>query len=128
MSLLNGITVLVVEDDEILREILVDIFKSEGAIVVEAANGKIAFECIKSQNFDVLFSDVRMPVEDGVSLIKNIRSYLNIDTKIFFCSGFHDLTDQEIKTLGVLEVFQKPFDQNKIVSRVASFFVVGRSG
>ncbi|TXF88052.1 response regulator [Neolewinella aurantiaca] len=66
-------SVLVVEDNEELRQTIVDIL-SDDFNVLEAANGREGFEQAKQHTPRVIITDLVMPVGDGLSLIKNVRS------------------------------------------------------
>ncbi len=61
-----------------------------------------------------------MPDGDGISLIKNIHTHLTEKPKIFICSAFNDLSAEELKELGVVAVFSKPFDRKKMIETIAS--------
>ncbi len=118
MKALDKISILVVDDEEALREILIEELTYHGATVVGADNGTLAFELLKKQTYDVVISDVRMPGGDGINLLKDIDRALFPKPKIFLCTGFSDLSELNAKNLGVLEVFPKPFDMEKMVQSV----------
>ena len=73
---LLGANILLVEDNELSMEISIDILKSEGANVVEAENGKVAYDIFKASepfSFDVIIMDVCMPEMDGITATREIR-------------------------------------------------------
>lgn len=111
--------ILIVEDEDYLRELLRDIFEFEGASVTEAGNGTQAWNLLQTSNFDIIFSDVRMPGGDGVSLMKNIQSHLPYHPACYFCSGFNDVDDVQLKALGVLKMFPKPFNTEELITTLA---------
>lgn len=117
----TGISILVVEDEELLREIVMEEFQDLGADVYGAEDGRSAFKMLEDKDFDIVLSDVRMPRGDGVELIKNIQSLTN-KPKVFLCTGFSDLTFDEAQKYGVLEIFSKPFNMKTIVDRIGSSF------
>lgn len=127
MISLAGKLILVVDDEQMLREILVDELSMLGAQVLESENGTLAFELLKKRNFDVLISDVRMAGGDGLKLLNNIKEYLPIKPKLFLCSGFNDITKDSAKFLGVIEVFPKPFDADKIAQSVSEALQISGS-
>lgn len=124
MAILNTKKVLVVDDEEMIRDILNDYLSSLGAVVETAANGKDAFEKIKNNNFDILLSDVRMPGGDGVSLIRQIHTEIINEQKpkIFICSGFNDLTKKDAESLGVIKMFTKPFSLEQLTQEILKTF------
>jgi len=65
--------VLLVEDALIFRKILNALLVDIGAIVVMAENGQEALDCMENQSFDLVISDIEMPIMDGFELATNIR-------------------------------------------------------
>ncbi len=118
MNQLDGIRVLVVDDEDELREIFVDEFRSVGAVVFEARQGVEAMEVLRREKIDVVLSDVRMPGGDGISLMKNIDKEIRPKPLMFLCSGFSQHSSDEMKAIGVLEIFGKPFDWDMILSAI----------
>ena len=72
--------ILVVDDEDIIRESLSFILKKEGYIVDEAENGKVAYDKLKENSFDLVISDLEMPVMKGTQLLEEIKK-LDIDRK-----------------------------------------------
>lgn len=71
---LDGVRVLLVDDEADSRDLLNLVLDSCGAVVTTANSAAAALESIKQEKFDVLVSDIGMPEEDGFSLIKKIRN------------------------------------------------------
>jgi CheY-like chemotaxis protein len=71
--------VLLVDDDEFVREALRDYFVECGAVVVTADSGRMAFDVFMQAPPDVLVSDIRMPGEDGFWLIAAVRALTPAD-------------------------------------------------
>lgn len=71
---LNGVKVLLIDDEADSREMLGVILKSCGAEIVEASSAAEALNVIKHQSFNLIISDIGMPDEDGFSLITKIRN------------------------------------------------------
>jgi DNA-binding NtrC family response regulator len=118
MNQLKGINVLVVDDEDELREIFVDEFRAVGAVVHEARHGVEAMEVLRREKIHVVLSDVRMPGGDGISLMKNIDKEIRPKPLMFLCSGFSQHSIDEMKGLGVIEIFGKPFDWDTILSSI----------
>jgi len=66
-------TILVVDDSKPTRDIESDIFLSEGYIVDTAADGANALKAVKTKHYDLICTDIRMPVMDGFMLIENLK-------------------------------------------------------
>jgi DNA-binding response OmpR family regulator len=118
MRSLKTATVLVVDDEDELREIFVDEFRATGAKVFKARQGVEALEILRREQIDVVLSDVRMPGGDGISLVRNIDKEITPKPVMFLCSGFSEHSYDEVRALGVVDVFGKPFDWNKIVNSI----------
>jgi CheY-like chemotaxis protein len=71
---LEGLRVLVVDDEADTRELLAAMLKSCGAHVIQAASAAEAFEQMERARPDVLVTDIGMPEEDGYSLLARIRA------------------------------------------------------
>ena len=73
-AMLEGLTVLVVDDDQDARELMRAVLQQRGARVVGAASTDEALKLLRTGNADVLLSDVEMPGEDGYALIQKVRA------------------------------------------------------
>ncbi len=71
---LSGMLILVVDDEEDTRQLLVQSLTFYGATVITAGSAKEAFAEVQTKNPDVMVSDIGMPDEDGYSLIRRIRA------------------------------------------------------
>jgi two-component SAPR family response regulator len=102
--------ILIVDDDETLRQSLVMLLKSEGHEVTEAADGEKALEQAKRHYFDLVLCDVRMPGIDGIETISRLRA--SIDDAHFVVMTGYASEDAPIKALrlGVDDYLTKPFD------------------
>jgi two-component system response regulator PilR (NtrC family) len=65
-------SILIVEDEEVLRESLAGLLGEEGYDVVQAANGKVACDIVLERPVDLVLSDVRMPEMDGIAMLGHI--------------------------------------------------------
>lgn len=70
---LNGLRVLVVEDDPDARELVSTILADAGAVVESASSAAEGFEAVRTFQPQLLLSDIGMPGEDGYSLIRRVR-------------------------------------------------------
>jgi CheY-like chemotaxis protein len=116
-------TVLVVDDEPLLLDIFGEWLQEEGCRVLTAGDGAAALETLHSHHVDVIVSDVRMPVMDGIHLLKNLTTYgcLPRSThppKMIFISAFTDLEPREAYGLGVECILQKPVERAQFVGAV----------
>lgn len=85
--------ILAVEDESEYLEMLQEVMKSLGHTLMIASNGAEALTALEGQQTDVIISDVKMPVMDGLELHKRVRQkpgYAN--TPFVFLTGVDDLT------------------------------------
>ncbi len=115
---LEGLKVLVVEDNPVNRLVLKAMLEPKGADLAYAENGALAVEQTKQQAFDVILMDIHMPVMDGVEAIKVIRAdaeNLNVATPAYaVTAGALDAQIQEFKLAGFTGYEPKPIDQDKL--------------
>ncbi|MDP4266735.1 MAG: response regulator [Bacteroidota bacterium] len=104
---------LVVDDFRSIRTVVATILKKEGFTVTEAENGLDALKYLDgSIKFDIIISDVDMPVMGGIPLIKELRtksSYKNTSV-IMLTSNPIERKINEIQGLNIKEWLVKPFD------------------
>jgi CheY-like chemotaxis protein len=120
---LKGATVLVVDDEPMLLDIFGEWLQEEGSRVLTAGDGAAALQMLWNHHVDVIVSDVRMPVMDGILLLKNLKTYSGLSRsnhlpKMIFISGFTDLEPREAYDLGVEALLQKPVDRARFVGAV----------
>lgn len=121
MSALSGRTILVVDDEELLREVLVEEFGAHGAKVVTAANAVEALDRLREQSFDAVFADLKMPGGDGLTLLEK-ASKLDRTPLLFLCSGLTDISVKEVRRLGIAAIIKKPFDCAAMIRTVSEAF------
>ncbi len=66
-------SILLVEDEKMLRESLAELLRQEGYQVTEASNGREGYDQILKQPFDLVMTDMRMPEMDGMGLLQNVK-------------------------------------------------------
>ncbi|WP_236515636.1 hybrid sensor histidine kinase/response regulator [Sandaracinus amylolyticus] len=79
---LGGVRVLVVEDEPDARELVVSLLEEHGAIARGCGNARAAMEAFVDDTFDVLVADVGLPGEDGLSLVRRIRSQQRASSRV----------------------------------------------
>ena len=104
----SEVTILVVDDEPELLEIFAIWMRREGYHVLTAANGAEALKILTSTNVDALISDIRMPVMDGLTLVRRIYDLKLKLPSIIFVSGFGDVNPRVAHALGVEAMLPKP--------------------
>ena len=118
MNDLNGLTVLVVDDDRHGREVLRAMLEDHGILVIDAASGQQALAVLKAvDDVGVILVDVVLP-GGGPSLVSEARR-LRPTTPILLMSGYRvdDLSDA-FRTCGATGFIQKPFDAVRLAGQL----------
>ncbi len=109
-------TIMIVEDEDRLREILRDYFEEEGFAIIEAANGREAIEKFEKHKVDLMLLDIMMPEIDGMTVCKRIRR--NSDVPIIIITAKSEDEDKILGfELGADEYVTKPFSPKVLVAR-----------
>lgn len=115
---LKDATVLVVDDEVALGEIVQAWFRREGCRVLAAENGAQALDLARANRVDAVVSDMRMPVLDGVGLARRLRDFEGHVPRIVFISGFSDISARSCFDLGVEALLSKPVKRLHLVDVV----------
>jgi DNA-binding response OmpR family regulator len=111
-------TILVVEDDFLLRRDVVGEFRRQGFEILEAGNTDQARELLKSEAIDLLFTDITLPDAaegmDGLGLAKLVRA-MRPEMKVIIASG-HVQAGDDLKIADAC--FSKPYDFVRIVAAI----------
>ncbi|MCK5073777.1 MAG: response regulator [Bacteriovoracaceae bacterium] len=111
-------TILVVDDDTYIRELLEQKLKDENHNVLTAKNGMEGVFWAKKIRPDILITDIRMPVMDGLELIKKVKK-LYPDIKILIISAYFNKSLSMIADKYEVDgIFTKPFSLNDITQEV----------
>ena len=116
-QLLAGLKILVVDDEQDLREILQSEFEFEGATVYSAENGVKAFEIFQNEKIDIVVSDIRMPGGNGIDLLDKIKAINASLPLVLFMTGFSDLKLEDAYEKGADAIFSKPFKIQDIIEK-----------
>lgn len=111
--------ILVADDEPLIRLSLREALESEGYHVVEASNGREAFEIFEKEDFALVISDVRMPEEDGLALLGRIRGSGRAGVPVILLTGHSGLSRADLLARGATEFFPKPFDVAAFLEAVA---------
>jgi PAS domain S-box-containing protein len=117
----NGEVIFVVDDDESVRSITISTLRSAGYEVHAAADGTEALAHFgkKGKDFDLILSDIAMPVLDGVSTIRTIR-HMNPDINVVMMTGLKTRENEvELKGMGITRFLDKPFTAETLLTVIA---------
>lgn len=120
----SSIKILIVDDEELLRNSLGKFLERKGFVVEMAESGNKAFAITESHSFDLIISDVRMPDGDGPYLLSLLKEKGGDIPPVMFMTGYDDLTEEEMKMGGALQVFNKPIDRQEILTQIKEHFQI----
>src|SRR5665647_393333 len=108
------ISILIVDDEESVRDSLHNWFIEDGYDVERAENAKNALLMLESRKFDIILADIKMPGMDGMEMHRRIRA-LNKDTIVIIMTAFASV-DTAVQALkdGAYDYVTKPFDPDDL--------------
>ena len=110
--------ILVIDDERSIRNTLKDILEFEKHQVVLAGDGKQGLEAAQSENFDIIFSDIKMPEMDGIELLTLLKEK-EIEAPVVMISGHGNIeTAVECIKKGAFDFIEKPIDLNRLLITV----------
>ena len=113
--------ILLVEDDNLVRDMLVQVLKRASHDVISASNGDEATEALKQGQPDIMVTDIIMPKKSGITLISEVKSQ-HPEMEIIAISGggrldptgYLDLSE----SLGASVSFEKPVDKSALLMAI----------
>lgn len=116
--------ILVVDDEEILTITFVKLLEAAGYSVLVASRGEDAVIMAEEVEFDLMICDIRMPGQDGVKTVRQIKNLLGKkDIPVIFITGYADeLLEQEAEKLNPVAYIYKPFDTFKLLDLIKRTF------
>jgi CheY-like chemotaxis protein len=112
-----SLSILVVDDNEINRQLMSILLTRHGHRVEVASNGLEAFEAVKVKKFDIVFMDLQMPVMDGIDASRRIREWENEGVHTFIVAltaGYFPEDGQKLFEAGMDNYLTKPFQVEHI--------------
>jgi DNA-binding response OmpR family regulator len=107
-------TVLLVDDEDYVREILGNFIERKGFRALRAQNGQEAIDLFQANSPDCVFLDVKLPDSNGEEVFEKIKK-LNPGAKIYFLTGVDDnVFKEKVQSLGALGYLVKPIALNEV--------------
>lgn len=117
----NNITVLIVDDEPDILELMEEEFIYYGYKTLTAECGNDAIKMIRQGNIDVIVSDYKMPNGNGMAVLDEVQSMEPKDRpEFFFVSGQADISIQDALNAGAKKFFSKPFDLDDLINEIES--------
>jgi DNA-binding response OmpR family regulator len=112
-------TVLVVDDEPMLRNLLSRLLRMEGYEVIEAEDGQVALEKVAAQRPDLVLLDVMLPVRDGLDVLGDLRQ--TSDVPVILVSALGEEADRVLGLkMGADDYVVKPFSAAELSARIES--------
>lgn len=119
---MNNYSILVVDDEELLRESLTRNLKKAGYEVTMVESGTKAIEILKDNDYDLIITDLMMEGIDGLDLLKNIKEK-NIEAMVIIITGYGTMnTAIDALQLGAADYMLKPYNRKELLLRISRCF------
>lgn len=106
--------VLVVDDEEAIREVVTTLLEAQGYHCVACGNGRIALAAFRNDRFDLVLSDIVMPEMDGLKLLSELRMD-DPDVPVIMVTAMHDIAIAlEAIRAGAYDYILKPFEKDQL--------------
>ena len=109
--------VLVVDDESLIREVILEYLKLENMEYKEASDGYQAIELVKNEDFDVVIMDIMMPKMDGYQAVKEIRKFSKVPF-IMLSARSEEYDKLTCFDIGVDDYVTKPFSPRELIARI----------
>lgn len=110
-------TILVVEDEQGIREAIGIYMKNQGYNVILAANGKEGLEKIETNDIHLAIVDIMMPVMDGISMVMEVRKHHDFPI-LFLSAKSEDIDKITGLNIGADDYITKPFGTSELLARI----------
>jgi putative nucleotidyltransferase with HDIG domain len=106
--------ILVVDDEEAIREVVSTLLAAQGYRCTVCSNGKMALEAFRNDTFDLVLSDIVMPEMDGLKLLGELRNE-DPDVPVIMVTAMHDISIAlEAIRAGAYDYILKPFEKDQL--------------
>jgi two-component system, OmpR family, response regulator ResD len=109
--------ILIAEDEDVLRSLLVKYFTREGFSIIEVNNGEDALNKALDIDFDLIILDILMPLKDGLTVLQELRLQKNTPVVILSVKGGWTEKREAIQ-MGATDYVLKPFSPAEFVKTV----------
>ena len=119
---MDQMSILVVDDDPQIREIIEELVLSFGHACRSAGDGLDALNLIKKENFDIVICDIKMPGMDGLQVMAEVRK-MNLDLPFIIITGFgEEYSYDGVVGSGAQDFIKKPFTTSELETKLNRIF------
>lgn len=120
------VRILIIDDEENLRDLVKSYLRAEGYEVSEAADGETGVEAVRERHPDLVILDIGLPGIDGIETLRQIRTFS--DVFVILLTARAEETDKVIGlSVGADDYLTKPFSPRELVARVKAMMRRGRA-
>ncbi len=116
--------ILVVDDEQHIRDILRETLEQENMLVETAVNGQEGLEILQEQSFDLMLLDIKMPLRDGLSLLREIRKIDN-SMPVIVITGMASHEDMQEAIDQGSRCIRKPFHIKDLLAQINDILSTG---
>jgi DNA-binding response OmpR family regulator len=115
------LNVLVVDDDDVVRELIATILRRAGMNPECVADGDAAFRQLRQQSFDAVILDLMLPRLNGFEILREIKNSLpDLLPKVVVVTAASEQTLRDFDSTGIRRLLRKPFDIDELVIEVVN--------
>ena len=111
---LRNMKMLLIDDDEWIRDSLSIFFESEGCLIEARETAEEGLRALKEKSYDIIIVDYRLPGMDGLSFLKQIQESCSGAIKIMVTAYGNKEVISEAKRVGTQDIIEKPFSTKTI--------------
>jgi PAS domain S-box-containing protein len=119
IEVIKTIKILVAEDNPLNQTLIKTILSKEGLNFELVENGQKVIEALSSSNYDIILMDIQMPIMDGVSAARHIRSVMGSKVPIIALTANASVEDEEVyRKAGMNGYISKPFRKEVLLKKI----------
>lgn len=123
MKKANAIRILIVDDELEILSSTEELFKLFGYQTVAVASAELALEQLKTNTFEIVLSDIKLPKMDGYQLLQEIRNTVKTQICVFLMSGHNQYSIRQMFDAGATGFFEKPMSTKNVRDTVIKSLV-----
>jgi two-component system chemotaxis response regulator CheY len=109
-------SILIVDDEPVLRLTFAILLRKAGATVHVASDGLQALEILGHERIDLMLTDKQMPNMDGMTLLQTLHDRGTVYPSLLFVNGVEPVNHADLEELGVIEVVNKPLHPRDLLN------------
>jgi CheY-like chemotaxis protein len=114
----GGLSVLYADDEDRAREMMAKMLRWKGLVVLTAADGSEAWDLFRSHKPDIIVTDIRMPVMDGIEMSRKVREVCTRTPIIFASAYLNEQHMPDLADIGIHSYIQKPIQLEKLLASI----------